>query len=163
MKKNTTDKDTRTAPVGLLITGKDFKRACEILSEKCPDKHPSLPNTDLYKIRLYLIGHAFELLFKSILLHAGIAVAELKSAYGHDIIRLMEQVEKLAIFPLDEKEKQLLRFLNDYYVEKDLEYHVRGYKEYPRVNELILLSGRLFHEVEKWLRRNSSRVVVNKV
>lgn len=144
---------SRTSPIGLFNTGKEFKKACEIISEKYPDKHSSLPNTELYKVRLYLIGHAFELLFKSILLQHGVALAELRSKkYGHDIVVLVDKIEKFTLFPLSDTEKAMLSLLNEYYKEKDLEYHVRGAKTYPHVSELIKLGNRLFMAVEKWLR-----------
>ncbi|MFH1093689.1 MAG: hypothetical protein V1739_06010 [Candidatus Omnitrophota bacterium] len=112
MKNVSKEKDSRVSPVGLLNTGKDFKRACEIISEKCPDKHRFLPNTDLYKVRLYLIGHAFELLFKSMLLQYGVTLAELRSKkFGHDIIVLVRKVEEYTLFPLSDTEKALLSLL----------------------------------------------------
>jgi len=156
MENKDTPKKSRTSPFGLLITGKYFKRACEIISEKCPDKHPSLPNIDLYKVRLYLIGHAFELLFKSILLQCGVALAVLRSRkFGHDIIALENKIEEFALFSLSETEKALLSLLNEYYKEKDFEYHVRGAKQYPHLSELIHLGDRLFTAGEKWLREQS--------
>jgi hypothetical protein len=156
--------DSRTSPFGLLIIGKDFKRACEIISEKCPDKHSSLPNTDLYKVRLYLIGHAFELLFKSILLQCGVALAVLRSKkFGHDIIALENKIEEFALFPLSETEKALLSLLNEYYKAKDFEYHVRGAKQYPYLSELIHLGDRLFAAGEKWLRGQSVKKAIIKL
>lgn len=153
MKIEASKKDLQVSPVGLLITGKDFKRACEIISEKCPDKHPSLPNTDLYKVRLYLVGHAFELLFKSILLQCGVSLTELRSKkFGHNIIALVDKIEEYALFPLSYKDKALLNLLNGYYKAKDFEYHVRGAKQYPYVSELIGLGDCLFAACEKWLR-----------
>ncbi len=153
MKSKSRNENSRVSPVGLLITGKDFKRACEIISEKYPDKHPSLPNTELYKVRLYLIGHAFELLFKSILLQHGVSLAELRSKkFGHDIIALVNKIEEYALFPLSGTDKALLNLLNVYYKGKDFEYHIRGVKTYPNVSDLVQLSIRLFDASEKWLR-----------
>jgi len=153
MKNVSKEKDSRVFPVGLLITGKDFKRACEIISEKYPDRHSSLPNTELYKVRLYLIGHAFELLFKAILLQCGIPLTDLKSKrFGHDIIVLVNKIEEYALFPLSDIDKALLNLLNVYYKEKDFEYHIRGAKTYPNVSDLVQLSVRLFDSGEKWLR-----------
>lgn len=164
MENKDTPKESRTSPLGLLITGKDFKRACEIISEKYPDRHSSLPNMDLYKVRLYLIGHAFELLFKSILLQCGVALAVLKSKkFGHDIIALENKIEEFALFPLSETEKALLNLLNEYYKEKDFEYHVRGVKHYPHLSELINLGDRLFAAGEKWLRGQSVKKSIIKL
>ena len=152
MKKDSDD--IRTSPVGLLNTGKEFKKACEIVSKSCPDKHPSLPNTDLYKVRLYLIGHAFELLFKSILLQYGVPLAKLRSKeFGHNIIFLIQKVEECKILILSNEKKGLLTLLNEYYKTKDFEYHVRGAKQYPYVSELIVLADDLFTKGEKLLRK----------
>lgn len=153
MKNVNKEKDLRVHPVGLLNTGKEFKQACEIVSEKYPDKHRSLPNTSLYKVRLYLIGHAFELLFKSVLLQSGIAISDLRSRkFGHDIIALTDKIEQFALFPLSDTDKALLSLLNVYYKEKDFEYHFRGAKQYPNVRDLLDLGDRLFEAVDKWLR-----------
>ena len=145
--------DSRTSPIGLLNAGKDFQQACEIISGKLPDKHPSRPNTDLYKVRLFLVGHAFELLFKAILLQCDVTVEELRSKkYGHDIIALLDKVAEYKLFSITDTEKELLKILNGYYKEKDFEYHVQGYKTYPLVKDLIQLGNRLFDVTEKWLR-----------
>jgi hypothetical protein len=161
MKNVSKEKDSRVSPVGLLITGKDFKRACEIISEKYPDRHSSLPNTELYKVRLYLIGHAFELLFKSILLQHDISLTELRSKkFGHDIIALVNKIEEYALFPLSDTDKALLNLLNVYYKAKDFEYHIRGAKTYPNVSDLVQLSIRLFDASEKWLRGKIAKKAV---
>ena len=50
-----------------------------------------------------------------------------------------------------EIEAALIRLLNEYYMEKDREYHVRVAKTYPYVSELIGVGDRLFATGEKWL------------
>ncbi len=147
------NKVNRVSALGLLKTGGDFKRGCEIISAKCPDKHPSLPNTDLYKIRLYLIGHAFELIFKSVLLKYGLSIGALKSQYGHDISKLADDVESKKFFYLSENDKALLKLLNYYYKDKDFEYFTTGSKTYPLVTKLIELSNRLYETAEGVLRK----------
>jgi len=147
------DNDNRTSPVGLLNVGKEYNEACKIITEKCPDKHPSLPNTDLYKVRLYLIGHSFELLFKAVLLQHGVSVVELKSKkFGHNLSSLADKVKEFINLPFSDAERATLELLNWYYKDKDFEYHIRGSKEYPLVADLLCLSNRLFKYVEKQFR-----------
>jgi hypothetical protein len=130
--KSTVRDPERTTALGLVTDASNMLAAAQVLQRNGDDKlsHP------MY----YLIGHGIEVALKSFLLYSGIDLEVLRKKYNHDLLKLSKKVESLAderlsIFVSDYL--AAIDMLNIYYMDKQFEYRVTGFKRYPDPNLLI--------------------------
>ncbi|MDE2761751.1 MAG: hypothetical protein OXK74_03035, partial [Gemmatimonadota bacterium] len=117
----------RITGVGLARRAREFAEAAEHLVTKEGLSPVSF-------VFLFLIGHALELAYKSILANLGATEGSLKKI-GHDLIKCREQTK--AQFPgdLDTLEElgtdEILAMIGPYYKAKAFEYHTTGFYRLP--------------------------------
>jgi hypothetical protein len=100
---------------------------------------------------LYLIGHSIELSLKAFLLYRGVPLNQLRGRmYGHDLHACLSKANELGLaenVALSEDEQWVIEVLNQTYAVKELEYAVRGVKEYPTYGPLERAAVRLFNGI----------------
>lgn len=87
----------------------------------------------------FLYSHAIELALKAYLRGRGASIPRLKKL-GHDLesILLAAEGEVLEKFcTLSPEHRQAILFIGGQYLDKDLEYGRAGFKQYPRIIDLI--------------------------
>jgi hypothetical protein len=88
----------------------------------------------------YLLGHAIELALKSFLLAKGDSQNRLRRRIGHDLRKAAQRVIAAKSDPISKLVADHLVYiemLNAYYLAKELEYRVTGYKTYPPQSTLM--------------------------
>jgi hypothetical protein len=77
--------DNRTTPLGLFHYARSYWQSGVLLHKSRPDvSHPHAPVT-------LLLAHAIELYLKSFLRLRGLGALEVKSSFGHDFQKLVDE------------------------------------------------------------------------
>jgi len=100
----------------------------------------------------YLLGHAAELLLKCFLYKHGVAIAELKKKYSHDLAALVDSARSHGLeerVSLDQ-----VRVLSKAYGSKRLEYRRNESVAFPGVDDLVedvkSLQSRVFDHIAEY-------------
>jgi hypothetical protein len=97
----------------------------------------------------YLLGHAAELLMKSFLYNAGLPIKQIKKNFGHDLDKLVIEVQSIGLHP-PLALPQILA-LDKYYKAKNTEYRQLKAKAFPSkdllLEEIRALSSRVFNQI----------------
>ena len=118
--------ETRTTPDGLLTDAIEMFCAAGVLIKCNPDR--------LSQPIYYLLGHSIEVALKAILLQSGETLETLKRKYGHDLYKVARSVVAKRIAPVSKIVKNnlaIIKCLNPYYIAKEFEYRVTGFKRLP--------------------------------
>lgn len=94
---------------------------------------------------MYLRGHSIELILKSYLIHNGVNEKQLKSI-AHDLIKCHKKAKELGLnrhIEFSAGEVEVLSVLNVLYKSKQLNYMVKGYKNFPIMGPLETLNKNL--------------------
>jgi hypothetical protein len=113
--------------IGIFNISKDFFDAAS-----------KLKNDDLYWPMYYLYGHAIELLLKSYLCFKGMKDDELRKI-GHNLMKAWNKCSGLGLLELIgdyQVFRECVFMMNAQYMGKELEYHVKGYKQLPDINQM---------------------------
>jgi len=121
--------EKRTTPRGLLNYAKEYYQGYETINKE----HPK--DTDCFPVKYYLLCHSFELAMKSWLRLKGLSYLELKGL-GHDLEKSMELLKNRYNITFDSTTVEMVTLANQYYVKKEFEYFVMGYKSVPVITEL---------------------------
>ncbi len=117
----------RNTGTGLARRAKEFSEAAEHLVTKEGLSPVSL-------VFLFLIGHALELAYKSILVNLGATERSLKKI-GHDLIKCRRQTKTQFPGDLDNLEEpgtdEIITMIGPYYKAKAFEYHTTGFYRLP--------------------------------
>ena len=89
-----------------------------------------VPNHDISSVRYYLYCHGIELGLKSFLVSQG-ATDKILRKIGHDLIRALKAALCYDLLAFEDKDLELLEWLNSYYKDKEFEYLFVGSKSYP--------------------------------
>ena len=103
----------------------------------------------------FLAGRAIELGLKSFLLLSGQGETEIRRI-SHDLGKALDVAEQAglrAIVSITPETEQAVRWINEYYQRKDLEYPTTGYKSFPPIHYLIELADQLFVGLESTRRK----------
>jgi hypothetical protein len=87
----------------------------------------------------FLVGRAIELALKSYMLLQGQTEKNLR-AVGHNLAAGLDTSVTLglsSLLTITPESDQAVRWINDYYESKDLEYPTTGYKSYPEIRHLF--------------------------
>ena len=99
---------------------------------------------------LYLIGHSIELSLKSYLLHNGTEESELRTGYGHDLMKAFDSANSAGLSQFVDivpDDVAVLRVLNGLYQSKELNYIKPGMKTFPSYGPLEDFAKRLLVSV----------------
>lgn len=102
----------------------------------------------------FLAGRAIELALKSYMLLQGRTEKDLRSV-SHDLAAALDTAVRLglpSILLVSGESEQAIRWINDYYASKDLEYPTTGYKSYPQIRYLLEFAGSLLTQLTPRLR-----------
>ena len=117
----------RSTGVGLARRAEEFSEAAEHLVTKEGLSPVSF-------VFLFLIGHALELAYKSILVNLGATERSLKKI-GHDLIKCRRQTNTQFPGELDKLEEagtdEIIAMIGPYYKAKAFEYHTTGFYRLP--------------------------------
>jgi HEPN domain-containing protein len=128
LKKKKED-EPRTTSAGLWVLAGEYFRTVEYVPEG--KRQVSSPCC-------YLLSHSIELTLKAFLRAKGYTVPELIK-FGHDLGELLRCAEAKgirSIVALEERHLAAIEIANAIYKEKEWEYHKRGFKEYPVIDDL---------------------------
>jgi len=125
----------RVTPLGLYRYSLEYFKAFNDLWEL--DKILNAP-------KYYLVCHAIELSFKSILRSYKYSVEELKN-FGHDLAKLMQEIENKKYLSFSEEQREIINLVSPYYLEKDFEYIRVGSKTYPQLTDLSDFATYILH------------------
>lgn len=85
---------------------------------------------------LLLLSHGIELALKAYLLSHGLNAKELKKI-RHDLVKALEEAENRGLRQLGRRDRQVVRWINEYYSKKEFEYVVeQGGRSLPHVRIL---------------------------
>jgi hypothetical protein len=135
--------DPRTTAMGLLTDSKQMLAAAIILQASGDVK--------VQRPTYYLLGHAIELVLKSFLLANGDSQDRLRRRIGHDLRKAAQRVITAKNDPISKVVADNLVYiemLNPYYLAKELEYRVTGYKTYPPQTTLLLFLKEIIPMIE---------------
>lgn len=137
----------RTSSMGLWTYGHNFYIAARALVDK------NDPNTRIPAY--YLISHCIEVTLKAYLRGAGVSLEDLKNPkkYGHNLEKCLKKaldkdVQKL--IQISDIEKLAIEMINEYYMDKQLNYIKTGYKEFPQISVLVEFAERLLQSINKF-------------
>src|SRR5690348_12482498 len=102
----------------------------------------------------FLVGRSIELALKSYLLLQGQQERDLRKI-SHDLGAALDAAQALGLSSLltvAPESDQAVRWINDYYAIKDLEYPTTGFKSYPPIHYLLNFSASLIAAVQPSLR-----------
>ena len=94
---------------------------------------------------MYLRGHSIELILKSYLIHFGADERKLKKI-GHDLTKCYKRAKESGLnkhIELNNGDVEVLSVLNELYKSKQLNYMVKGYKNFPIMGPLETLNKNL--------------------
>jgi len=130
-----------TRAVGTVRLASDF-----VLAAGLQDLNRTPPSMVTY----FLLGHALELAFKSILIAHGTSERTLRNL-GHDLIAVVKAATKVlppGALHLDEHDHARLVGLAPFYRAKHFEYVEPGFKSLPLARDLFDLTQRLVQEID---------------
>lgn len=92
----------------------------------------NIPINGISSVRYFLYCHGIELALKAFLVSQGTTDKKLRRI-GHDLIVAFKAARRYESFKLlfDDKDRNLLAWLNSYYKDKEFEYLFVGLKSYP--------------------------------
>lgn len=99
----------------------------------------------------FLLGHALELAFKSVLIAHGTSDRILRTL-GHDLAKTRDaamEVASTGVIELDPADMARLNLLSPYYEAKALEYLEPGFMRLPVARELMPLAERLIESITR--------------
>ena len=102
----------------------------------------------------FLAGRSIELALKSYMLLQGQTEKDLRFV-SHDLAAALDTSIRLglpSLLVVSAESDQAVRWINDYYASKDLEYPTTGYKSYPQIRYLIEFAGLLLTQLTPRLR-----------
>ena len=142
----------RSYGVGLARRAEEFAEAAEHLVTK-EDLGP------VSFVFLFLVGHALELAYKSILLNRGATEDELKRI-GHDLVK--SRTKACACFPgeLSELEEagtdEVVDMISPYYKAKAFEYHITGGYRIPGdIGQVAAITAATVSNIAKWVKSDA--------
>ena len=103
----------------------------------------------------FLAARAIELGLKSFLLLRGSTEQDLRRI-SHDLGKALDAARQEgldSITPVSTEAEQAVRWINEYYYRKDLEYPTAGYKSYPQIHYLVTFADLLFTSLQPQRRR----------
>ena len=133
---------SRLSPIVLANHCRDFAAAAkrEVADARSPMSMPAY----------FLVARAIELGLKSYLLLCGKTEKDLRRI-SHDLGDALDAAKAEgigAIVHVSVEADAAVRWINDYYEKKDLEYPTIGYKTYPQISYLIDFADELFDSLE---------------
>lgn len=102
----------------------------------------------------FLVARSIELALKSYLLLEGRQERELRKI-SHDLGVALDAAQASglsALLPVAPESEQAVRWINDYYALKDLEYPTTGFKSYPPLHYLVSFAESLLAALQPRLR-----------
>ena len=121
--------DDRTNPVGLFNFARSYwQSAVRLHHTKVRVTHPDAPVT-------LLLAHAFELYLKSFLRLQGLGVKEVKTNFGHDFRKLLEEAEGRGLH-FDDEDKQVAEILGEQESIRGSRYIETGFFRRPSLRAL---------------------------
>ena len=102
----------------------------------------------------FLAGRAIELALKSYMLLKGEDERSLRRV-SHDLAEALDEAVRLglpSVMAVAPESDEAVRWINDYYSIKDLEYPTTGYKSYPPIHYLIDFCNSLLKALQPVLR-----------
>jgi HEPN domain-containing protein len=103
----------------------------------------------------FLAARAIELGLKSYLLLSGKGEAELRKL-SHDLGKALDTAKKAGLhtaISVSPETEKAIRWINEYYQRKDLEYPTTGYKTYPPLGYLLDFADALTANLESQRRQ----------
>jgi hypothetical protein len=115
----------------LFSTGDEYLEAAEILYRTPPTR------LNVSMVVRYLLGHAAELMLKSLLVRHGVPIGELRDprAYGHRLTNLVQKAA--ALRALDSLKLPNIVMLSASYSSKHVEYRQNGAAQHPSLDLLF--------------------------
>lgn len=86
--------------------------------------------TQFHPVQYYLASHSLELSMKSLLRELGYTYDQLVNL-KHDLEKILKEVQQSDEIEFTDTEVTVIKALNVHYSVKELEYFIRGYKEFP--------------------------------
>ena len=125
---------SRLSSRGLFIYAKTFYHSFSELVRI--DSH----TTQFHPVQYYLASHSLELSMKSLLRELGYTYDQLINL-GHDLEKIFNEVQQSNSIEFTDTEVEVIKFLNVHYSVKELEYFIRGYKEFPDllITDIVVL------------------------
>jgi HEPN domain-containing protein len=100
----------------------------------------------------FLAARAIELALKSYMLLQGQTEKDLRSV-SHNLAAALDTAVSLGLpwlLTVPAESEQAIRWINDYYASKDLEYPTTGYKSYPEIRYLLEFAESLLARLRSW-------------
>lgn len=142
------DDPTRTTPIGLARYAHEFYDAAIVVDDKMGTRpgYEMVPPVPV----MYLTAHSIELILKAFLLFKGVSLTKLKRKYGHDIEKAFTKANELGLdqsVKFDPDEVEVLKILNVLYSSKQLNYFIRGAKEFPAFGIAQTLTEKMLNAI----------------
>lgn len=102
----------------------------------------------------FLAARAIELALKAFLLLKGDTEKDLR-AVSHDLAKALDRATSLGLgsaYNVRQESDEAVRWINEYYAIKDLEYLTTGYKSYPEFQYLETFASELLSSLAPRLR-----------
>jgi len=124
------DMEKRVTPLGLIRYSQEYFKAYKVIQEK--------DNSVMYLllVKYFLLCRSMELAFKTFLRLKGYSLKQLKNILGHDLDKLLSELNTKHNILLDKESLIALEVVNKYYKSKQFEYPQTGYKTYPDIKKL---------------------------
>lgn len=131
----------RTQGVGIWHLAEEYLNAAKAL-------RPPAPSVSF--VSYFLYGHGLELTLKSFLISQGCTDRKLRRI-RHDLKRALRAARRHEPFGqviINDKDRALVAWLNDYYKGKEFEYLVTGTKSFPNPDEVRNVCERMLQNVK---------------
>ena len=123
--------------MGLSNQAENFLTAAKLLREK---------NDHLFQPTYFVVCQAMELALKGFLRGNGGDVEWMKKKIGHNLGAAVIESEKFdlnALVTISVEQKAMIEMINFYYASKDLQYAMTGFKQWPHIDDLLLLTEQI--------------------
>lgn len=138
----------RKAAIGIWTDANSWHEAANVLVASGNKKitHPTYS----------CVARTLELVLKAYLLANDVSLSTLKKHIGHDLERAVTRANALGLeklYEISKAEHVAIRMINPYYLHKEFEYRVTGFKTYPTVDVLLALNEKLLRVTRALCRK----------
>jgi hypothetical protein len=148
------DQNARTTPLGLIGRAVEHYACAVAAFDALSDGQPTWTSSGQFGPIApdganHLLAMSIEVALKAFLREQGLDVHEIKTKYGHDLIKLLRQAEQRGLRALQPNEQDLLSLLNDLFLSREFEFTVTGARQFPTFSALRELACSILGEVLK--------------
>jgi hypothetical protein len=146
------DQNTRTTPLGLIGRGVEHYACAVAAFDAVGDDHSTwTPGGQIGSVAPdganHLLAMSIEVALKAFLREKGLSVYEIKTQFGHDLIKLLERAEDEGLAGPKANSRALLSLLNDLFLSREFEFTVTGFRQFPAFGPMREVALQIFDEV----------------